>query len=338
MAPDDTTPRAATVRAHPNIALVKYWGKRPGPGNVPAVGSVSVTLDTLATVTRVAPAADGAPTDAMTGLGAAAHQRMAVFVSMMRDRALAAGCRSAQAPLQIDTHNNFPTAAGLASSASGFAALTLALATAWQWPLSLPAMSALARQGSGSAARSLFGGFVRISSGRQTNTEAVAEGVLAAADWPLHVLVAVVDSSPKVTSSTDGMRHTQATSAYWSAWVDSHAADESDAIAAIEARDFARLANVTERSCLKMHASMLAAAPGLLYWLPATVALMHEVRALRAQGVPACFTIDAGPQVKVVCSPDAHARVAQALHAVPGVQRVLACGLGPGAHVVPPSG
>ena len=150
--------------------------------------------------------------------------------------------------------------------------------------------------------------------------------------WPLRVVVAVTSEAAKETGSTAGMRRTASTSPYFDSFVTAQPGDLDEARAAIRERDFDRLATVTEASCLKMHAAMMTATPSLLYWLPASVAVIEEVRRLRSAGTPACFTMDAGPQVKVVCAPDAAARVEQALLNISGVQRVLVSELGEGAR------
>jgi diphosphomevalonate decarboxylase len=193
----------------------------------------------------------------------------------------------------------------------------------------------LARRCSGSAARSIFGGYVEWAHGeRADGTDSVARPVLEAEAWPLRVAVAITSTAAKQIGSTEGMRRTAETSPYQSAWIDTQEADLSAARNAIRARDFDALAQISEYSCLKMHALALAAQPGLLYWNGATVECMHRVRALRQQGVPVFFTVDAGPQVKAVCVPSAIEQVKAALRDVPGVLEVLDTGLGKGAHAI----
>jgi diphosphomevalonate decarboxylase len=309
---------SAVAHAHPNIALVKYWGKAPGPGNVPAAPSLSITLDTLVTTTEVAEAErdsfyldDRPVTDA----------KVAACLDNLRRRYRIP-------PLTVRSRNNFPTAAGLASSASGFAALVTAVDALCGLELSPVVRSEFARQASGSAARSVFGGFVALQGpGWQ------ARPLLDPAEWPLRVVIAITETVPKAVSSSEGMRRSAETSPYYRAWVDSTTADFAAASAAVEARDFPTLAELAEHSCLKMHGLMLSSRPGLLYWRGATIACLHQVRALRAEGADVFFTVDAGPQVKAVCLPDSEARVVEALSAVPGVTRVLVAGLGPGAWV-----
>ncbi len=317
--------------ARPNIALVKYWGKRAQPLNLPAVPSLSITLDSLETATTVRCAArltqdqftlDGQPDPA-------AAARVTPFVDLFRQLA------GTDLRVAIDSANNFPTAAGLASSASGFAALAVALDATFELGLDARRLSQLARQGSGSAARSIFGGYVEMRCGtRDDGEDAVARPLADADDWPLEVVIALTSLARKSVGSTDGMVHTATTSPYYAAWIDTAAHDMEDARVAIAARDFAALARVSERSCLKMHALALAADRGLLYWNARTGSCMKAIRALRDGGCDVFFTIDAGPQVKAVCSPTDADRVAAALADIDGVQSVLRTGLGSGARIV----
>jgi diphosphomevalonate decarboxylase len=235
----------------------------------------------------------------------------------------------------VESENDFPTAAGLASSASGFAALVVAADKALGVGLTTADLADLARQSSGSAARSLFGGFAEISLHRRDpGVLPRTRQVLDPSAWPLGVVVAVTDSSPKAVGSTEGMLRTERTSPYYSSWVDSSGADLAEARAAVERLDFEALADISEHSCLKMHAVMLSARPGLVYWNGATVECVRLIRELRTDGIGVFFTIDAGPQVKAVCLPEARDRVARELSAVVGVDRIFESGLGDGARVV----
>lgn len=322
----------ARARAHANIALIKYWGKRPGPFNLPAVGSLSITLEALASETRVEfdPNLTG---DAVRLDGRSdpdTTTKVTATLDLLRARAGVAWRAT------VESVNNFPTGAGLASSASGFAALVVAADAALGLGLPAEQLSELARRGSGSAARSIFGGYVEMARGlADDGHDAIARPLLAGAEWPLRVVIAITDRGAKRVSSRDGMAQTAETSPYFSAWVEGAEADLAEARMAIAERDFDRLAEVSEFSCLKMHASALAARPGVLYFNPATIAAIQAVRVLRQDGVPVFFTIDAGPQVKAVCLPEAESRVAEALAAVPGVVEIVRTGLGPAAVVLP---
>jgi diphosphomevalonate decarboxylase len=322
----------AHADARPNIALVKYWGKRDGALNLPATGSLSITLDALRSCTRVrfdeALACDELRLDGK--VSAPAPERVRTCLDLMRRRA---GC---DLYARIDSENNFPTGAGLASSSSGFAALTVAAASALGLDLEARELSRIARRGSGSAARSIFGGFVVMVAGiREDGDDAHAEPLLPAAEWPLAVIVAVTSRAPKRVGSSAGMERTRDTSPFYDAWLDATASDLAAAREAIGRRDFAALAEVSERNCLRMHATMLGCRPPLVYMNGATLDCLERIRTLRENdGLATFFTVDAGPQAKAICLPDDAPRVAEALRLVPGVERVLTSGLGEGARTL----
>lgn len=319
----------AAARAHSNIALIKYWGKRDAVLNLPAVGSISITLDGLYTDTRVtfdpALAADQFRLDDQ----ATDARRVSHLLDLLRARA------DCPHHASVESRNNFPTGAGLASSASGFAALTVAAAAALGLQLEARELSVLARQGSGSAARSIFGGYVEMQRGAAADGhDAHAKPMLEAVDWPLAVVVAITRSTPKTIDSRAGMGATSATSPFYPAWVEQAETDLQAMRAAIAARDFHALGALAEHSCLKMHALMLSNRPALMYWNAATMAAMHAIRDMRSQGIPVYFTIDAGPQVKALCLPEVRHAVARTLSNVPGVERIMPTQLGPGATVI----
>ena len=322
----------AAAQAQPNIALVKYWGKRDTVLNLPASGSLSITLDALWTRTRVA--FDPVLARDELVLDGGEHPAALVRVSACLDLLRARAKRGMYA--RVETRNNFPTGAGLASSASGFAALVVAASAALGLTLEARELSVLARRGSGSAARSIFGGFVEMAAGlRDDGDDACATPLADAAEWPLCVVVAVTSTHIKAVGSSVGMEQSRRTSPYYAAWLAAGDADLATARHAVAHRDFAELTAVSEHSCLKMHAVMLASRPALVYWNGATVECLRVVRALREHdGVSVFFTIDAGPQVKAVCVPADAPRVAAALGAVTGVERVLTSALGAGARVI----
>lgn len=320
----------ATARAQPNIALVKYWGKQTRGHNEPAVSSLSITLDALWTRTdvRFDPALES---DQFTLNGArdpGQAQRVINGLDMMRELARI-DTRAA-----VESENNFPTGAGLASSASGFAALVTAIDAALALSLGPARLSSLARRLSGSAARSLFGGFVELWSLRPGEQESVAQPLLDADEWPLEVVVAVVSEEAKAVGSTAGMELSRNSSDYYGRWVETSDRDMQACREAVTNRDFEALAAIAELSCLKMHSVALSADPGLIYWQGPTIECIHRIRRLREAGTPVFFTVDAGPQVKAVCLPGEAHTVAAELATVDGVQRTLVTGLGPGARVV----
>ena len=324
--------KAVVATANANIALVKYWGKRgDGSLNLPAVGSLSITLDGLQTTTRLT-ADPGLALDEYCRDGnAQPHEAARVVGFLDRFRAMA----EASSHFYVATENGFPTGAGLASSASGFAALAVAADQAFGLRSTSRQLSILARQGSGSAARSLFGGFVRMHRGEKDDgRDSFAEQLHGADHWPLRVVIGVTTEDRKHTGSTDGMKLTAETSPYFEGWVNGQPRDLEEAERAVATRDFDKLADVTEYSCLKMHASAMAARPGVIYWNSATLAGIESIRRLRAAGSAVTFTVDAGPQIKAVCLPETEAEVTAALSAIPGVVRVISTGLGGSARVL----
>ena len=311
----------ATAVAHPNVALVKYWGKQAGPGNRPATPSLSVTLSGIATTTRV----EAAAADRLWLNGKAAQDaKVAGFLAELRS--------VFDIPaLAIATDNDFPTGAGLASSASGFAALTTAIDAAFGLGLDATERSAWARRGSASAARSIFGGFVTLAA---RNGEHVAEQVADVDHWPLAIAVGVASTQRKSVGSTEGMQRARATSPFYNAWTASVHDDFADALRAVRTRDFNALAEVAEHSSMKLHALTLSSRPAIAYWAPATVAALHALARLRSAGTDVFASIDAGAQVKAFSTLDDADEVAKALARVPGIERVIRCSIGPGATVI----
>jgi len=298
--------RGAVATAHPNIALVKYWGKRDVALNLPAVPSLSLTLDRFATRTRVD---FGAREDEVVLDGKQASEKdYAKVLSFVTKVAPDRPC------VRVNSTSNFPVAAGLASSSSAFAALALATAAAAGQPLDKARLSALARQGSGSACRSLWGGFVEWTMGeRADGTDSIGVPVAPVDHWDVAMVVGIVSEAKKAVGSTEGMERSRATSAYYAPWLATAAADVEGARAAVLARDLERLGQVMESSTFKMHATMHTSRPPIVYQQPGTLGCLHAVFALRAAGVSAWATMDAGPQVKVLCARADASRVAEAL-------------------------
>lgn len=316
----------ATALAHPNVAVIKYWGKRDAALNLPAVGSLSLTLSGLLTRTIVR-FETGLSADQLLLNGrpdARALPRVSHCLDSLRARA------GVNSKAIVETSNDFPTGAGLASSASGYAALVKAAAAALNLEVELDFLAEVARMGSGSAPRSLYGGIVLLDAAIGTATT-VCRTVAEPADWPLQVVVAVTSRAAKEVGSTGGMESSRATSPYYPAWVATHPPDLAAGLQAVADRDFERLADLAEQSCLKMHAVAMTSRPPLVYWSGATVECMQRVQSLRRKGVPVFYTIDAGPQLKAVCLPESAAQVRSELEQVPGVLDVIVCELGTGA-------
>jgi diphosphomevalonate decarboxylase len=320
-------PGASRAVAHSNIALAKYWGKRDVERNLPDVPSLSMTLAALSTVTRVHFDAK-APADELVLNGQpqelTAHSKVRALLDRVRR------ARGIELRARVESSNDFPTASGLASSASGFAALSLAACRAAGLRWNELALSDLARSASVSAARSIFGGFVALEAG---STEAEALAVPAAAR-ELVMVVAVTDPGPKAVGSTAAMQLTQASSPYYASFRESAPLAYREVRSALLAGDLERLGEAMEHSTLLLHACMFAARPALIYWNAATVSALECARELRRGGTFAYFTIDAGPHVKVLTQRDQSLKVSAALAAVPGVSRVIVSGIGAGARLV----
>lgn len=324
---------SATAIAYSNIALIKYWGKADSALNLPAAGSISATLAPLRTTTTLDWTRTGDDTVQFNGKRSTGGdlQRIVDFLDLVRTTYDLEGWRA-----KVKTENSFPTAAGLASSASGFAALALAATAAADINVPMTELSALARRGSGSAARSLHGGLVRMNAGSIEHPEqAVASQIAGEGFWDLCAVLALTTVGRKKVSSTVGMTQTQDTSPYFDPWIASVEQSLPAAEEAILARDFHALAWLAEASALQMHASAIAAVPGVLYWNGITVELIHLVRALREeQGVDVFFTIDAGPHVKIFTTPEHIDQVEAAVRSVEGVVDTLRARIGGPAHVL----
>ena len=315
----------ATARAQPNIALIKYWGKRDTVNNLPAVGSISVTLDDL--YTEMSVVLDATLSVDQLFVNEQESDSMLPRISDCLDNVLG----ESRSRARIDSHCNFPVAAGLASSASSFAATVVAATAAAGEEASTSDLASLAGRASGSAARSLYGGFAEL---QNTETDVSVKTILENDEWPLRVVIAITADSPKPLSSGDAMEISRKTSPFYDRWVEDQEHDLDVAREAIRARDFEKLAQVSEHNCLKMHSVMWASRPPIVYWNAATLACLQTIRDLRATGVAVFFTIDAGPQVKAVCVASDEARVREALSATTGVSDILSSGLGVGARVV----
>ena len=276
-----------------NIALVKYWGKRNVELNLPQTSSLSVSLGHLGTKTEIKRAdKDVVFLKDKDVTNTKFAERLLKFLDFFRSATSDCFC--------IRTSNNFPTAAGFASSASGFAAFVKALNDIYDWNLGNKDLSILARMGSGSAARSIENGFVEWYRGdRDDGLDSFAERLEKI--WPeLQVGVVTVAAVPKKTGSTEGMLRTQETSALYKAWPQKVKEDLKLVIEAIQHKDFELLGKTAENNALNMHATMVGAWPPLLYWQPETIVVFNKVWQLRQDGVPVYFTIDAGPNVKLL--------------------------------------
>ncbi|TMN22426.1 diphosphomevalonate decarboxylase [Lentibacillus cibarius] len=323
----------ATARAHTNIALIKYWGKRDRSLILPMNNSLSLTLDGFYTETTVEfhdyLTADVfyLNNDCITGK---AYQRVTSFLDRVREKA---GRTDVYA--EVHSVNHVPTAAGLASSASGFAALAAAASKAIGMQLNNQELSVLTRQGSGSACRSVYGGFVEWEKGlKEDGSDSHAIPIAPANHWDIRVAAAVMSSDAKKILSREGMERTVNTSSFYPSWVESIPTDLITIKKGIMHKDFEKVGSIAEVNCLRMHATTLAAHPPFTYWQSTTFLIMEAVRDLRSSGVPAYFTIDAGPNVKVLYLPEDEETVQHKLRSIAGVRDVIVSKPGQGISYV----
>ena len=324
------TTHTATSLAHPNIAFIKYWGNRDAALRLPVNGSISMNLDGLFTRTVVS----FQPSLGVDELIINGHEvngkgleRVSFILELVR-QAAGLGWKA-----EVVSENNFPTGAGIASSAAAFAALALASVSAAGLDWSEAAVSRLARLGSGSASRSIPAGFVEWKMGAD-DLDSYAVSIAPPEHWALADCVAVVSAGHKATGSTEG--HALAPSSPLQAARVADAPRRLDLCRrAILERDFDTLAAVIEHDSDIMHAVMMTSQPALFYWKPATLAVMEAVREWRASGLPVAYTIDAGPNVHVICTQAVCAQVSDLIRDLPGVSTVLVAKAGPAARLLP---
>ncbi len=325
----------ATAVAPANIAFVKYWGTRDEERTLPYNPSISMTLARCVSRCTVELRPEGSDLELLFGEGSAGLAPPSPEFARGVERHLGrlaewAGYRGG---FRVAARNEFPTGAGLASSASGFTALALAAAAALGREPGPEELSALARRsGSGSAARSAWGGYVEWPAAGGDG-EGAAQ-LAAAAHWDLRDLVAVVDASPKGVSSRAGHRLAP-TSPYFERRLALLAARLERVRGAIAARSLAELGPVVEEEAIDLHLIAMSSRPPVYYWRPGTLAVLAEARRLRdAEGVAVWATIDAGPNVHLICEPAAEAAVAARMTALPEVVAVLRDGVGGGPRVL----
>ena len=322
--------KSTRAYAHTNIALIKYWGKLPGHLNLPATGSLSLTLENFGTQTTLSFIEAAQDIFVLNNQEQTGEPLLRVQRFLDIVRALGKSDRRCL----VDSRNDVPTSSGLASSASGFAALSLAANQHYALNLNPVDLSQLARVGSGSAARSIFGGFVYMHPGTPVDkTGGYAEALATDPALDIRLIVVQCANTCKEISSRAGMLHTSNTSPYYPTWLATHAKDLEEATRAAMEGDFKTLGELTEHSTLKMHACMLAAKPGFWYFEPLTIAVMNKVKALRNDGVNCYFTMDAGPHVKVLCKAQHAEDIAKSFKKIKGIVRIDIAKPGPGAKL-----
>jgi len=308
----------ALAIAHPNIAFIKYWGNRDHMLRIPSNDSISMNLGGLTTRTQVT-FESGLVNDRLTldGIETSGNALSRVGALLERVRAMS----GIQLFAHVQSENNFPSGTGIASSASAFAALSLASATAAGMQLEERDLSRLARTASGSACRSVPAGFVEWQAGMD-HSSSFAVSIAPPSHWSLVDLVAIVSREHKCTGSYEG--HQLANTSPLQACRLKDAPKRLEICRrAILDRDFEALAEVVELDSNMMHAVIMTSNPRLQYWQPATLAVMLEVSRWRKTGIPVCYTIDAGPNVHVLCESKHAGEISMQLTSLPGVLEIL---------------
>ena len=304
--------------ANSNIALVKYWGKQDEELILPYNNSISLTISDLYTHTTVEfreeleedqiTLNDSQPDET-------SKKQIIKFLDIIR--------KDSNLKAKIVSKNNFPTASGLASSASGYAALTLAATKALNLDLTKEELSKLARRGSGSACRSIYGGLSEWKKGTN-NDDSFAVKIEDENYWPeLRMIICTTTIEEKKTKSRAGMAQTVATSPMYKSWLDTIEDDLTNVRNAIDNKDFTLLGKTAENNCLKMHATMITTEPPIIYWNQTTIKIMKQVELLREQGIECYYTMDAGPQLKIICQKHNQERIEENIKTIQGVVQTI---------------
>ncbi|HAQ6635521.1 TPA: diphosphomevalonate decarboxylase [Enterococcus faecium] len=319
------------ARAYTNIALIKYWGKKNEELILPMNNSLSLTLDAFYTETEVI-FSDSYMVDEFYLDGTLQDEKATKKVSQFLDLFRKEAGLSLKA--SVISQNFVPTAAGLASSASGLAALAGACNTALKLGLDDLSLSRFARRGSGSACRSIFGGFVEWEKGHDDLSSYVKPVPSDSFEDDLAMVFVLINDQKKEVSSRNGMRRTVETSSFYQGWLDSVEGDLYQLKQAIKTKDFQLLGETMERNGLKMHGTTLAAQPPFTYWSPDSLKAMDAVRQLRKKGIPCYFTMDAGPNVKVLVENSHLSEVQETFTKLFSKEQVITAHAGPGIAII----
>ena len=322
----------STAKANANIALVKYWGKRDSKLILPYNSSISITLEGLSTVSTVEFSKRYKKDTVIINGKELKDDEKNISGQLERIRKMAGIKEKAR----VVSETNFPVAAGLASSASGLAALSLAASSAAGLKLSRRQLSMLARQGSGSASRSIYGGFVQWRKGsKKDGSDSYAEQIADEGYWPdFRVAVAVLSKKKKKVGSRAGMSQTVKTCPFYDCWLKSIDADLKGIRRGILDKDISRVGSLAEYNCLKLHALMMTTRPAIIYWLPETIEIIRQVLIWREEGIEAYFTIDAGPQVKIICLKKDLPKIRKRLGGLAGIKEIIIAKPGQGTALI----
>ncbi len=313
-----------TAIAHPNFALIKYWGKTDSINNFPAMSSISITIDTLYSTAKVS--FDSSLKKDLWVLNDIEQESLGQIEPTIN---YLKSFKAVKDPCVIKSINNFPTAAGLASSASGVASIVIAINEFFNLNLSEKELVDAAILGSGSAPRSLYPGFVHLN-----KKDYSCETILDTNEWPLKIIICQTSSDKKLVSSREGMRISKLTSSYYEAWVNDQDNDINKALKAIKTKDFDLLGEVSEDNCKKMHKVMETSQPPLIYRNLTTYLCVQKIKEMKFIGIGIFYTIDAGPQVKIICKAKHADQVISEMKSIPNIQDIIEVNLGQGARLI----
>lgn len=320
----------AKARAYTNIALIKYWGKKDPQLTLPYNNSISLTLDQFYTETEVTFFETKKLAHDQFFFG---DQQLPVSTKVQRVLDFVRQKADMQQNALVKTQNFVPTTAGLASSASAFAALALAASQAADLSCSTKELSVIARHGSGSASRSIFGGFVEWTAG-YSDTTSYAKPLLSKVDFPINVIAILINHQEKEISSTQGMQNSVSTSPYYPQWVKSSQNAIDLMKQAIRSKDITQIGRLAEHNAMMMHATTLSAQPPFTYFAPQTIQVWQEIQSIRRKGISCYLTLDAGPNPKLICArQDATKIVALLKQKFPKLHYFI-CQPGPSARLI----
>ena len=320
--------KKTTARAHSNIAFIKYWGKKDEILRLPTNGSISMNLSGLYTDTTV----EFIPSltqDDITIDGKKDAQK-ALRVTSHLDRVRALGKTNGKA--RVVSQSNFPSGAGLSSSASGFASLTVAATQSLGLTLSERELSILARLGSGSACRSIPDGFVEWKDAT-TSEESYAETLFPHDYWDIVDIVVLTSAEQKYIPTSQGQERAK-TSIFFQERLRHMKNKIEQCRRHLQERDFTALGILSEMEALEMHAVMITSWPALLYWLPGTLAVMQAVQKWREEGLAVYFTINTGQNVHILCQQKDKEQVMKLVSTLPDVQKVIANQVSRGTYLI----
>lgn len=313
----------STAISYPNIALIKYWGNKDQNLRIPVNGSISFNLESLYTRTKVSFdsvfKSDQLTIDGIEITGSSLD-RVVLFLEIVR--ALAGKNLFAH----VESTNNFPIGTGIASSASAFAALSLAASKAIGLDLSEKDLSRLARRGSGSACRSIPGGFVEWFAGK-SDSDSYAESIAPANHWDLVNIIAVISTEHKKVGSTAGHQLAGSSPLQAARIADTERRLEIVRNAILD-KDFFTMAENVELDSNIMHAVMMTSNPPLMYWESTSITIMKTVKDWRTSGLPVCYTLDAGPNVHIITTQDYSEKLIANLTEIKGIKKILKSGVG----------